>query len=403
MEEEVIRNQEYLMNEDYQLRAMYEEIEQQKKHEEERKREEEEIEEIERLCYLRLAEVEAVEHEEDGQMEDENEEVSLLQDISAAEDERMEALLPQDKDICPTDDLSNNSTAESEEHKELVTLRLKVAKLELRLKKVTFSVELLKDNDKLVLLYTGLPSWPVFMHTFQFVSKFVTPSLVLSLEDEMLLTLSRLRLDLTLNDLAVRFAVSVATVSRIFDKWIDALYARLQFLIKWPSREICTQNMPPFIKELYPACRCIIDCTEIFIEKPSGYVARSKTFSNYKKHNTVKLLIAITPSGSISFVSKCWGGKVSDKVLTQESGFLSLLERGDVVLADRGFTISDDVGLVGAKLEIPAFTRGKGQLSRDVEMTKNLSHFHNTFHSDIFVDFGTFLSSSFSRMLSSFF
>ncbi|XP_011402769.2 PREDICTED: uncharacterized protein LOC100634182 [Amphimedon queenslandica] len=255
-------------------------------------------------------------------------------------------------------------------------MRLKVAKLELRLKKVTFSVELLKDNDKLVLLYTGLPSWPVFMHTFQFVSKFVTPSLVLSLEDEMLLTLLRLRLDLTLNDLAVRFAVSLPTVSRIFDKWIDALYACLQFLIKWPSGEICTQNMPPFIKELYPARRCIIDCTEIFIEKPSGYVTRSKTFSNYKKHNTAKLLIAITPSRSISFVSKCWGGKVSDKVLTpQESGFLSLLERGDVVLADRGFTISDDVGLVGAKLEIPAFTRGKGQLSqRDVEMTKNLSH-----------------------------
>ena len=68
------------------------------------------------------------------------------------------------------------------------------------------------------------------------------------------------------------------------------------------------------------------------------------------------------------------GCKVSDKVLTQESGFLPLLECGDV-FADQGFTISGDVGLVGAQLEIPTFTRGKGQLSQqEVEMTKNLSH-----------------------------
>jgi len=42
--------------------------------------------------------------------------------------------------------------------------------------------------------------------------------------------------------------------------------------------------------------------------------------------------------------------------LTQECDFLDFLERGDVVLADRVFLISDDIGLQGAKLEIPAFT-----------------------------------------------
>ena len=33
---------------------------------------------------------------------------------------------------------------------------------------------------------------------------------------------------------------------------------------------------------------------------------------------------------------------MSDKVLTQQSEFLDMLEHGDTVLADRGFTISDD-------------------------------------------------------------
>ena len=41
-------------------------------------------------------------------------------------------------------------------------------------------------------------------------------------------------------------------------------------------------------------------------------------------------------------------GRVSDKNITQESNFLSLLEPGDVVLAGRGFRLSEDIALHGA-------------------------------------------------------
>ena len=58
------------------------------------------------------------------------------------------------------------------------------------------------------------------------------------------------------------------------------------------------------------------------------------------------------------------GGRVSDKILTQEIDFFTHLEAGDVILADRGFTVAEDLAVYGAKLEIPAFTRGKGQLSQ---------------------------------------
>ena len=40
-----------------------------------------------------------------------------------------------------------------------------------------------------------------------------------------------------------------------------------------------------------------------------------------------------------------------------------LFKHGDVVLADRGFDISDDLAVHGATLEIAPFTRGKDQLS----------------------------------------
>ena len=85
----------------------------------------------------------------------------------------------------------------------------------------------------------------------------------------------------------------------------------------------------------------IIDCFEVFIERPSNLLARASTWSSYKHHNTIKPLIGITPQGVISFLSDAWGGRVSDKYLTEHSGILDKLLPGNVVLADRGFDISD--------------------------------------------------------------
>ena len=51
-----------------------------------------------------------------------------------------------------------------------------------------------------------------------------------------------------------------------------------------------------------------------------------------------------------------------------------MLDPGDLVLADRGFDISDDVGLQGGKLEIPSFTKGKKQLSqKEIEYSQRLA------------------------------
>ena len=52
---------------------------------------------------------------------------------------------------------------------------------------------------------------------------------------------------------------------------------------------------------------------------------------------------------------------MSDQELTRCSG---LIKPGDVILADRGFLIADDVTIRGAELVIPAFAKGKQQLSK---------------------------------------
>jgi hypothetical protein len=65
----------------------------------------------------------------------------------------------------------------------------------------------------------------------------------------------------------------------------------------------------------------------------------------------------------ISFVSKAYGGRSSDKFVTENSGFLDNLQVGDLVLAERGFNIHEGVGLRAAEVKTPAFMKNKKQLS----------------------------------------
>lgn len=67
----------------------------------------------------------------------------------------------------------------------------------------------------------------------------------------------------------------------------------------------------------------IIDCFEIAIEQPSNLKAKAQTWSSYKNKNTVKYLIAITPQGVISYISKGCGGKVNDKHITEYWNFFN--------------------------------------------------------------------------------
>ncbi|KAI8484569.1 hypothetical protein Bbelb_376760 [Branchiostoma belcheri] len=89
----------------------------------------------------------------------------------------------------------------------------------------------------------------------------------------------------------------------------------------------------------------------------------------------LKILIGITPNGHISFVSKTYGGRASDVFITRDSGFLELVEANDVIMADRGFPIQEDLLLRHATLEIPPAAQGNRQMTRDkVGKTKKVAN-----------------------------
>ena len=268
--------------------------------------------------------------------------------------------------------------AELEE--ELIAAKKRIKQLEEQNKKLSVKVlsrESLRDNDVKVQYYTGLPSYEILEVVFEFVTAGLPDSFATSrcsVFDQFLLVLMRLRHNAGLQDLGYRFDVHSSTVCRYFNKWLDVLHTRLHCFIKWPERENLLKTMPMTFRKVFRSCAVIIDCFEIFTERPTSLKARAQTWSNYKKHNTVKFLIGITPQGSVSFISKGWGGRVSDVHLTEHCGFLQHLLPGDVVLADRGFTIQDSVGLLCAEVKHPPFTRGKPQLSKlEVDTSRQLS------------------------------
>ena len=240
------------------------------------------------------------------------------------------------------------------------------------------SYENMKDDDDRVKYYTGLPTFAILVAIFNLVEPYITVSHLSKLckFQQLMVVLMRLRLNLSEMDLAYRFGVSQCTISRTFNNTLNILYSRLKHLIVWPKHEQLRETMPMvFRKHFGLKVVSIIDCFEIFIDRPSNLLARAQTWSSYKHHNTIKYLISVTPQGTISFISKAWGGRTSDKKITEDSGYLNKLNVGDV-LADRGFNIAETVAMeCAASVLIPSFTKGKKQLSAaEVELTRKIAH-----------------------------
>lgn len=252
-------------------------------------------------------------------------------------------------------------------------------------------LEDVKCNDKKFQFWTGFPNYGTFKALYDYLDsvwlknkrnwrgKDTTetaagedtqffkkgPSSKLSLEEEFFMVVVRLRVGLTINDLSLRFGLSVGSVSKIFTTWINILYFALKELCQMPSWDQDNGKAEQFSN--FPSLKVIIDCTEVFTQKPSSLQANKEVYSQYKSHTTVKFLVGISPHGAIVYISRAWGGRTSDKHITASSpDFIATLTHGDEVMADRGFDVGDILGDLGVKVTIPDFKgQGRSQLQHE--------------------------------------
>lgn len=190
-------------------------------------------------------------------------------------------------------------------------------------------------------------------------------------EDRLLLFLMKLKHELTFSSLGVLFSCHRTTASRAFYKVLDTIYGGTINWIQWFSRATVQETMPASFRDKYPNCRVIIDCTEVPVERPTQVAHQVACWSNYKHDFTAKFLVGIAPSGYITFVSKCYGGRSSDTYVTSNCGLLQLLEPNDLVMADKGFPhIQSDLDKISISLVMPPFARAGEQFTpAEVENT----------------------------------
>lgn len=191
-------------------------------------------------------------------------------------------------------------------------------------------------------------------------------------EDCLFLTLCRTRHNFGLKDLCVRFDISLQSSGIIFNEWLDHMYFKLCQINIWPHRDVIIENMPKEYKAEFPTTLVIIDGTELRTQAPCGLALQSQMYSDYKSSTTLKGLIGCDPRGTVVFVSELFTGSVSDPALTEQSGFYELIKTmkshgyiqdKDGIMADKGFTIGDELQKLGLSLNIPPFAQTGCQMS----------------------------------------
>ena len=140
-------------------------------------------------------------------------------------------------------------------------------------------------------------------------------------EDQILITLIKLRQNYSNLHLAKLFSRSKTTIANIILTFIHALHKLLfdDLMSNVPSRfenNICT----PAAFADFPNCRIILDCTDIEVVTPKRMDLQRLTYSTYRSMNSFKALVGVAPNGVITFTSKLYAGFTSNKVIVQKCG-----------------------------------------------------------------------------------
>ncbi|KAK3910841.1 Putative nuclease [Frankliniella fusca] len=252
-------------------------------------------------------------------------------------------------------------------------------KSDLEAEKSRLLYKCISESDSKICQYTGLPNKETFkwlLNCFpQPLNYYHGNKSVICLckENQLLLTLMKLRYGFTHSVLADWFKVSETTVTNVFRTWVNALHTVLfKTLMKTvPSRHKNRLSLPECFAP-YRNCRMIIDCTEIRVEIPDSMRHKNLVHSSYKGFSTAKSLVGVAPNGTITYVSDLYPGSNSDKTIVGECGLLNIFEPGDLILADKGFLIHDMLP-PGVSLNIPPFKRTAQFTAAQVRATSTIA------------------------------
>ena len=121
-------------------------------------------------------------------------------------------------------------------------------------------------------------------------------------------------------------SVSESTVSRLIVAWRVFLETLFDEVDLHPDDGYLLKRMPEiFVKTGHGLTDMIIDCTEFKFQQATNFDLNTLMFSHYKNTHTGKVLIGISPHGSVLLISDIYQGSISDSTITEKTGVLSWL------------------------------------------------------------------------------
>ncbi|KAJ8671957.1 hypothetical protein QAD02_003216 [Eretmocerus hayati] len=186
-------------------------------------------------------------------------------------------------------------------------------------------------------------------------------------------------MEIRLNDNCTRlgdqFDLLGSQIGRIFNKSVKVLAHLLKNLVYPVPMSSVKKNLPIPSRANFNGVYVIIDVFEIEIEKPSNPLYQALTWSDYKKCNTIKYIIGITPDGTIIYISQGYGGRISDVLVFEICGIMDILPENSGVMADRSFKQMDAIlNTKGCKLiRPPSVSNSTKPSKQDVLLTKRIA------------------------------
>lgn len=221
-----------------------------------------------------------------------------------------------------------------------------------------------------IMFYTGLQTYEIFIFVLATLGNAVYElnylyyrSEQLSVENQLFLTLIKIRQHKTNFELSRLFNISETAVVNIWVTWVNFMAKQWREVNMFPDRDIVRFFSPLGFKAKFPSTRIIIDGTECPVMKPKSPIAQQATFSTYKNRNTIKLLVGATPGGLVNYVSPAYGGSTSDRQICERSNLLTLCDKGDSIMADKGFNVQDLFAPYDVTINIPTFFRKKNRMT----------------------------------------
>ncbi|KAM4704327.1 uncharacterized protein WCC33_012733 isoform 2-T2 [Rhinophrynus dorsalis] len=179
-----------------------------------------------------------------------------------------------------------------------------------------FCMNNIKNESKWVRFYTGFDDYERLVKFLGFLTEDqklctgkirrrteVGPQNALSLEDQLLLVLTRLRLGLLLQDLAFRFRVSESTVSRYWLNWTELLHARLTQIPVLYSTRYLELFEPKRLVQHHGLTCTVMDCTDLFFEVQAKDRAKPASTHPCRNHYLRRGYAIASSNGFITFSS----------------------------------------------------------------------------------------------------